>query len=60
MLNGQFNLDITLGDDAMQDGDAIAAALIVAAKQIKDGATQGAIHDTNGNRVGTFYIADND
>ncbi len=54
----KFKLEITETDNAaFDDGPAteIARILEVAAKRVRDGWTEGALLDANGNRVGRFY-----
>lgn len=64
----RFTLNIELGNDAMQTAGDIAQALLNLAERfvnygghsvpISDmpSPTSGALHDANGNRIGTFEI----
>lgn len=50
-----FTLRIELGNDAMQFGPDVAAALRKAADRIENGLeARGYVHDANGNVVGQF------
>jgi hypothetical protein len=60
----RFQLTITLGNDAMQTGDDVAAALHKAAEHVdgydlKSKTLPGMVHaifDANGNRVGNWKV----
>lgn len=66
-MSQHFTLDIRLGNDAMQTGDDIAAALRIAADQVEsaydgDGkpSSKVLVWDANGNSVGLWEIAEPD
>jgi len=50
----EFTLQITLGNDAMQDLSDIADALRRVAGALEDGRSAGPIRDINGNTVGEW------
>lgn len=51
----RFELNITLGNDAMQSGPDVARALREVADRIEDGLeARGPIRDANGNTVGQY------
>lgn len=52
-----FNLKITLGNDAMQTADDVAAALRTVIEKLEAGRTSGRIMDLNGNSVGDWDLA---
>jgi hypothetical protein len=49
-----FNLTIDGGNDAMQTGDDVAAALRTIADKIAAGDWTGGVRDENGNTVGDW------
>ena len=50
-----FKLKIELGNDAMQTPEDVAEALEGVASRLKNtGRREGAIFDTNGNKVGAY------
>jgi hypothetical protein len=51
-----FTLTIDLGNDAMQREEDIARALRRIADRIDGGATDGAVMDDNGNKVGSWVV----
>jgi hypothetical protein len=59
----KFTLEIDLGNDAMQTGSDVAAALRRLAVKLSDslfdeGADHGRIMDLNGNKVGTWEVSE--
>ena len=54
----KFTLEITLGNDAMQNPEDIADALRKAASRVQAGYGNGNIYDLNGNAVGSYDIKD--
>lgn len=58
-MRGLFKIEIALGNDVMQTPDDVSHALAVTAEKINAGELfSGAIHDANGNRVGTWWTED--
>lgn len=57
MIEGDFNLHIELGNDAMSSHDDIADALNEVAGRVVSGQEDGAIRDVNGNTVGNWSIS---
>jgi hypothetical protein len=55
---GNFDLNIEMGDDAMQTGDDVADALEFVATRLREGYTSGLIVDVNGNRVGVYKFTE--
>lgn len=62
----EFTLKIKLGNDAMQTGDDVSAALRESAQRIEESwggelaesaPLAGRIYDLNGNRVGAWEVA---
>lgn len=51
-----FSLSIDMGNDAMVNRADICAALLNVTDVLMQGATEGTIRDTNGNKVGTFQL----
>jgi hypothetical protein len=49
-----FTLTITLGNDAMQTPEDVAAALETIAVQLRTGIDTKVILDANGNKIGTW------
>ena len=54
--DNMFKLSITMGNDAMQTPEDVAAALREVASKMEDGHDEGSIRDVNGNKVGTFRL----
>jgi len=52
----EFNLKITLGNEAMQTGEDVAGALQKVAEAVAEGTQNGGIWDINGNRVGEWEL----
>lgn len=50
----KFVLEITMGNDAMQDGADVAGLLRDAADYLESGGTSDTLYDYNGNKVGTY------
>jgi hypothetical protein len=57
-MQGTLKLEIETGNAAMSEADHLADALRFVARCIDRGDVEGAIHDENGNRVGTFWMED--
>lgn len=58
-MNGEFKLEIALGNEAMNDRFSIADALRRVADRLESRVELSrAILDANGNTVGTFWIED--
>ncbi len=53
-----FELQILLGNDAMQTGEDVARALHEVASNLEWGFLGGMIYDDNGNRVGQWEVAE--
>lgn len=51
---GPFTVEIELGNDAMQTGADVAAALREIADKLDAGIDAGIVRDANGNEVGRF------
>lgn len=54
-----FTMEFDTGNAAFADdngGDEAAQILRYVAKQVADGFTSGLITDSNGNRIGTWYV----
>lgn len=56
MTSGKFSMRITLGNDAMQTPEHVAAALCHAAGRILRGEDGGKVMDDNGNSVGVWNL----
>lgn len=55
----KFTIDITLGNDAMQEPTDVAEALNDIAKMLNEhGFSRGAVIDSNGDRVGRYAYED--
>lgn len=56
-----FHMEIAMAGAAFDDpGVELARLLDKAAQQARDGQTQGALMDVNGNRCGTWHIEEGD
>lgn len=53
-MQGEFKLEIKLGNSAMQGAGQVAGALREVAAKIDRGRYDGKIMDDNGNSVGTY------
>jgi hypothetical protein len=53
---GRFMLWIQLGHSDMQQGEQVAEALRGVASQLETGQLTGAVHDLNGNLVGSWSL----
>ena len=53
-----FQVNIELGDDAMQNGDDIAEALTHVVDRLGEGYEAGPILDRNGNTVGGYSFSE--
>jgi hypothetical protein len=49
-----FKLTMDLGNDALQTPEDVVVVLRAIANKLEGGAEYGAIHDANGNNVGSF------
>ncbi len=52
-----FKLSIEMGNDAMQDEQAVADAIRTVASRVENGQRDGGIRDANGNTVGKFSFS---
>jgi hypothetical protein len=55
---GYFTMRIRVGNAAMSTPEDVARALETVASRLKDGYTEGVIHDANGNLTGDWDFDD--
>jgi hypothetical protein len=54
MSQERFTVEIELGNDAMQNGEDVANALVEMAADLRIGQESGVVRDFNGNTVGRW------
>lgn len=55
--HNRFNVEIRLGNDAMQTNEDVATALVEITSQMQQGKHYGSVFDANGNIVGNWGIS---
>lgn len=57
-MEGEFKLEISLGNDAMQNERHVGEAVMGVGEAVKNGRMAGSVRDVNGNTVGTYWFED--